>query len=142
MSIIKYNMNDFAPTSFSSLVDKFFNDTMTRAGGSTFVPKADIFEDEKSFQIHLSAPGMKKEDFKIEVNDNYLSISGERKFNKEEKEGNYHFIESQYGSFSRSFSLPEFIDSTKISAVYNNGVLEIEIPKDSKKLLKQTITVK
>lgn len=124
------------------MVDKFFNDTLSRTGGSSFVPRADIFEDEKSFQIHLAAPGMNKEDFKIELKDNYLSISGERKFKKEEKEGSYHFIESQYGSFNRSFSLPDFIDAGKINAVYNNGVLEVEIPKDSKKLLKQTIAVK
>lgn len=142
MSIIRYNVHDYAPTSFSSLIDRFFNDSLARTGGSSFVPKADIFENEKSYQINLVAPGMKKEEFKIELNDNYLTVSGERKFNREEKEGNYHFIESQYGSFSRSFTLPDIADAAKISASYNNGVLEIEIPKDSKKLLKQTISVK
>ena len=142
MSIIRYNVHDYAPKSFSSLIDNFFNESLARSGGSSFVPKADIFEDEKSFQINLVAPGMKKEDFTIELNDNYLTVSGERKISRDEKEGNYHFIESQFGNFSRSFTLPEMADANKISASYNNGVLEIEIPKDSKKLLKQTITVK
>ncbi|HMP99563.1 MAG TPA: Hsp20/alpha crystallin family protein [Cyclobacteriaceae bacterium] len=142
MSIIRYNVHDYAPTSFSNLVDRFFNDSLARSGGSTFVPKADIFEDEKSYQINLVAPGMKKDDFKIELDDKFLTISGERKFNRESKDGNFHIVESQYGSFSRSFTLPDIADAAKITASYNNGVLEIEIPKDSKKLLKQTISVK
>jgi HSP20 family protein len=142
MSIIRYNVHDYAPKSFSSLIDSFFNESLARSGGSSFVPKADIFEDDKSFQINLVAPGMKKEDFTIELNDNYLTVSGERKISRDEKEGNYHFIESQYGNFSRAFTLPETADANKISASYNNGVLEIEIPKDSQKLIKQTITVK
>ncbi|MBL7862261.1 MAG: Hsp20/alpha crystallin family protein [Cyclobacteriaceae bacterium] len=141
MSIIRYNANDFVPTTFSALVDRFFNDSITRSGGSSFVPKVDIIETNNAFEIHLAAPGLSKEDFNIELNDNYLTISGERKFSDEKKDKNYHAIETHYGSFSRSFSLPENVDPSKINAKYNNGILELNLPKDEKKALKQTIKV-
>jgi len=141
MSIIRYNPNDFVPTSFSNLIDRFFNDSVTRSGGSTFVPKVDILETENSYELQFAAPGMSKEDFKIELNDNYLTVSGERRFTNEKKEKNFHSIETQYGSFSRSFSLPENVDASKVNAKYNNGILELSIPKDEKKVLKQTIKV-
>ena len=145
MSIIRYNtgVNDFAPTTFANLIDRFFNESMSRTGGSqySFVPKVDIVENEKSFEIHVAVPGMNKDDFKIDLNDNLLTISGERKFTKDKKENNYHSIESQFGTFLRSFSLPENVDGTKIQAAYVNGILEITVPKDEKKALKTTIKV-
>lgn len=141
MSIIRYNANDFVPTSFSTLIDRFFNESLARTGGSGFVPKVDIAENENSFELQIAAPGLNKEEFKIEVNDNYLTVSGERKFTDEKKQKNFHSIETQYGSFSRSFSLPENADGTRIEARYNNGILELTIPKDEKKVLKQTIKV-
>jgi HSP20 family protein len=141
MSIIRYNPSDYVPSTFSNLVDRFFNDTMVRNGASVFSPKVDVIENESSYEVHLAVPGVNKEDFKIEVNDNYLTVSGERKFTNEKKERNYHSVETQYGSFSRSFTLPENVDGTKINAKYNNGILELVIPKDEKKVLKQMIKV-
>lgn len=141
MSIIRYNANDFAPTSFSKLIDQFFTDSPARTGGSTFVPRVDIVETEKAFELQVAAPGMKKEDFKLEIADGYLTISGERKFTNEKKDKNFHSIETQYGSFSRSFNLPDNVEGEKINAKYNNGILEVSIPKDEKKVLKQTIRV-
>lgn len=145
MSLIRYNttLNDFVPTSFSNLIDRFFNDTMTRSGGSaySFVPRVDIMENDKAYQIHVAVPGMNKEDFKIDLNENYITISGERKFTQEKNENNFHSVETQYGTFSRSFSLPDNINSAKISAKYVNGILEITVPKDEKKTLKTTIKI-
>lgn len=145
MSIIRYNTaaNDFAPTSFSNLIDRFFNESLARKGGSaySFVPRVDILETETAFEIHVAVPGVNKEDFKLDLNDNMLSISGERKFTKELKDENYHSIETQYGAFSRTFTLPENVDATKISAKYVNGILEVTVPKDEKKVLKTTIKV-
>lgn len=145
MSIVRYNtaLNDFVPTSFSNLIDRFFNESVTRTGGSqySFVPRVDIIENEKAFEIQVAVPGMNKEDFKLDLNDNFLTVSGERKFTKEKKDNNFHSIETQYGTFSRTFSLPENVDSSKISAAYNNGILEIVVPKDEKKVLKATIKV-
>lgn len=145
MSLIRYNsaLNDYTPTSFSNLIDRFFNDTVARSGGSaySFVPRVDIFEEENAFEIHVAVAGMKKEDFKIDLNDKHLTISGERKFTKERKDNNFRSIETQHGTFSRSFSLPENVDASKISAKYNDGILELVIPKDEKKALKQSIKV-
>jgi len=141
MSIVRYNSNDFVPATFSSLVDRLFNDSLARSGGSVFVPRVDIIENTDSYEIQFAAPGLAKDDFKIELNDNQLTVSGERKFSNEKKEKNYRSIETQYGTFSRSFSLPENVDGTKINAKYNKGILELVIPKDEKKVLKQTIKV-
>ena len=145
MSIVRYNstLNDFTPTTFSNLIDRFFNESLSRQGGSaySFVPKVDIVENEKSFELQMAVPGMNKEEFKIDLNDNLLTVSGERKFTKDKKENNFHSIETQYGSFSRSFELPENVDSSKINAKYENGILEITLPKDEKKILKTTIKV-
>lgn len=146
MSLVKYNstLNDFVPTTFSNLIDRFFSESVARSGGSSqfsFVPRVDVMEDEKAFEIHVAVPGMNKEDFKIDLNDNYLTISGERKLSKEKKENNFYSVETQYGTFSRSFTLPENVDAQKISARYNNGILELVVPKDEKKTLKQTIKV-
>ena len=145
MSLMRYNsaLNNYAPTSFNSLIDRFFNDSLARSGGSaySFVPRVDILEEEKSFEIHVAVPGVNKEDFKIDVNDNYLTISGERKNSREKKENNFHSVEIQYGTFSRSFTLPENVDANGISAKYVNGILEVSIPKDEKKTLKTTIKV-
>lgn len=145
MSIVRYNstLNDYVPTTFSQLIDRFFNESMSRSGGSaySFVPKVDIIENEKAFELHVAVPGMNKEDFKIDVNDNYLTISGERKFTHEKSDDHFRSFETQYGSFSRSFSLPEQVDANKISAKYNNGILELVVPKDEKKTLKTTIKV-
>ena len=145
MSIVRYNsaLNDFVPTSFSNLIDRFLNESVSRAGGSaySFVPRVDIVEADKAFEIHVAVPGMNKEDFKLDLNDSLLTISGERKFTKEKKENSFHSIETQYGSFSRSFTLPENVDANNISAKYVNGILEITVPKDEKKTLKTTIKV-
>jgi HSP20 family protein len=148
MSIIRYNASDFVPTSFSNLVDRFFNESVARSGGSlsagqagTFVPKVDIIENEASYEIHFAVPGLNKEDFNIELKDNYLTVSGERKLSNEKKEKNFHSIETSYGSFSRSFALPENVDASKANAKYDKGILELTILKDEKKTLKQTIKV-
>jgi len=144
MSLIRYNtLNDFVPTSFSTLIDRFFNESLSRSGGAaySFVPRVDVVENDKAFEIHVAVPGMNKEDFKLDLNDNYLTVSGERKFIKEQNDRSFHSIETQFGTFSRSFSLPENVDAAKINAKYVNGILEIVIPKDENKTLKKTISV-
>jgi HSP20 family protein len=144
MSIVRYSpLNDFAPTSFSTLIDQFFNDSISRSGGSTqaFVPRVDVVEEEKAYEVHLAVPGMNKEDFKIELNESVLTISGERKLSKEKKESNFRNIETQYGQFKRTFSLPENVDGQKIQAQYENGILIVTLPKDEKKALRHSIKV-
>lgn len=145
MSLIRYNTlaNDYLPATFGSLIDRFFHDSLAARGGSqfAFVPKVDILEDEKGFDVHVAVPGMNKEDFKIDLNDRILTVSGERKFSKEKNEQHHYSIETQYGTFSRSFTLPKNVDGSKIDAQYVNGILQIRLPKDEKKSLKSVIKV-
>lgn len=145
MTLVKYrnDFNDYVPANFSSLLDNFFNERFNVAGSTrSFLPKVDIAETETGFEVSLATPGMKKEDFNIEVNDNFLTISGERKFVNEDKGKNFHSVETQYGTFSKSFKLPKSVNAEKIEAKYEAGILNLFVPKDEKKKLKNTITVK
>ena len=92
-------------------------------------PLVDISEDDKEYVIKAEVPEMKKEEIKINVHDDVLAISGERKYEKEEKGKKYHRVERAYGSFVRSFTLPEDADGSKINAEYKEGVLKIHLPK-------------
>ncbi len=95
-------------------------------------PLVDITEDEKEYVIKAELPEVKKEDVKLTIEDNVLSISGERKYEKEEKGKKYHRVERAYGSFMRSFTLPDDADGAKISAEYKDGVLKVHVPKSEK----------
>lgn len=95
-------------------------------------PLVDITEDEKEYLVKAELPEMKKEEIKINVHDDVLSISGERKYEKEEKGKKYHRVERAYGSFMRSFTLPEDADGSKVSAEYKDGVLRVHLPKSEK----------
>lgn len=95
-------------------------------------PVVDITEDEKEYVIKAEIPEMKKEEIKINVHDDVLSVSGERKYEQEEKGKKYHRVERSYGSFMRSFTLPEDADGSKIAAEYKDGVLKLHLPKTDK----------
>ena len=141
MTLVKYN-NDYRPATWNSLFDNFFNIDFEGGRLEKFRPNVDILENDKTYQIHLAVPGMKKEDFNIDIKDRRLVITGERKWKEEKNENNVHRLETQYGSFSRSFRLPENIDADKIAASYVDGILEIELPKDEKKEKKSVIKIK
>jgi HSP20 family protein len=93
-------------------------------------PPVDIAEDEKEYTIKAELPGVNKEDVKVTVEGGVLSITGERKAEKEEKDKKYHRIERNYGTFVRSFTLPEGAASEKVSAEFKDGVLKVHLPKD------------
>ena len=92
-------------------------------------PQVDISEDDNEYLIKADLPEMKKEDVKVTFENGILSISGERKSEKEEKEKKFHRIERSYGTFLRTFTLPEDADSTKIAAEFKDGVLKVHLPK-------------
>lgn len=96
---------------------------------STWYPTVDIKETTETVEIYAELPGINKEDIKIAIRDNTLSLSGEKKSVEEEKDTNYHRVERAYGTFSRSFALPAKINQAKISAVFTDGVLQITLPK-------------
>ncbi len=102
--------------------------TVSKEGGE-WVPAVDVYEDKESVIIEVEAPGMKEEDLKVNLENNTLVISGERKFEKEEKDKNYYRMERSYGSFVRSFLLPDNVDATAIKAKYKDGVLKLTLPK-------------
>jgi HSP20 family protein len=100
---------------------------------SGFSPAVNTREDEKAYYIHADLPGVAKEDISIDLKDNVLTISGERKHKEEIKEKDYYKLESFYGKFQRSFTLPENVDIQTIGAATDNGVLNITIPKAAPK---------
>ena len=106
-----------------------FNVEKTDGFKSNFSPTINTREGEYAYHIEVDLPGVKKEDINIQVEDNTLVISGERKIKEEMKEENYYKIESNFGSFSRSFSLPEEADIENIHAESTDGVLEVVVPK-------------
>ncbi|TKS61245.1 MAG: heat-shock protein Hsp20 [Nitrospira sp.] len=104
-------------------------ETMTVAEWS---PLVDISEDDKEYLIKAEIPDVKKEDIKLSVHDDVLTITGERKYEKEEKNKKYHRVERAYGSFLRSFTLPEDADGSKVGAEYKDGLLKVHLPKSEK----------
>jgi HSP20 family protein len=97
-----------------------------------WAPVADICEDDKEITIKAELPGLKREDVKVTVEDGVLSISGERKTEKEEKNKKFHRVERSYGSFLRSFTLPEGADATKVNAEFSDGMLNVRLAKTPK----------
>src|SRR5215469_162118 len=96
---------------------------------TSFVPAVDVYEDEHKVTLKLEIPGINQEDLDISLENNTLTVRGERKFEKEEKEENFHRIERRYGSFARSFTLPSTLDKESVQANYENGVLKIALAK-------------
>jgi HSP20 family protein len=96
---------------------------------NTWTPAVDIYEDNDTFLLKLELPEMNKEDIKVNLNENVLAISGERRFENEDKRDGYHRVERSYGQFYRSFTLPPNINTEAINAEYKDGVLRLSLPK-------------
>ena len=135
MSIIRWEpFRDLVST--HDHFNQLFNETFARAFGDqqetsprTWVPPVDICETEDSLVLKAELPGIKPEAVEIRVEDSTLHLKGERKFEKEIKEENLHRVERSYGTFSRTFTLPSSIDSDKVKAEYQNGILTLTMPK-------------
>jgi HSP20 family protein len=110
------------------------NDVVTTAG---FVPPVDIFEDENKLVLKIEIPGMRQEDLDVRLENNTLSVKGERSFQSEGKEENFHRVERRYGSFYRAFTLPNTVDPNSIKADYEAGVLRLELNKKQETKPKQ-----
>ena len=120
------------------LFQQSYGDTRDEAlSTSSFAPAVDVYEDEDSFTLKIEVPGIDEKDLNVHVENQVLTVQGERKFEKEEKEENYRRIERQYGSFTRTFTLPNTVDSEKVSANYDKGVLKIQIAKKAETKPKQ-----
>jgi HSP20 family protein len=117
---------------FNSAFDDFFRDDdgfFTAVSRGTSMPAVNTSETKDKYELEVAAPGMNKDDFKIEIDNNVISISSEKEERKEDQEKNYTRKEYSYSSFYRSFRLPQKVKEDKIQASYNDGVLTISIPK-------------
>lgn len=113
---------------FPGVFDEFFNE-FTRNDSAAYVPAVNIAENVNDFTVDLSVPGFTKDDFKIGVEDNVLTISGEHKTESRNEEKNFTRKEFSYSSFKRSFTLPENVDEENINAKYENGILKLTLAK-------------
>jgi len=104
---------------------------------SSFAPAVDVYEDEHNVTLKIEVPGIEEKDIDVRIENNTLTVHGERKIEKEEKEENYRRVERQYGSFTRTFNLPTTVDAEKVSANYDKGVLKISLPKKAEAKPKQ-----
>jgi len=132
MLVTKYNPYSEARRGFdllNTLMQSFDPAVREESAIASFVPRVNTREGEYAYHVELDLPGIKKEDIEITTEDNVLTISGERKMKEEIKEDDYYKVESAYGKFSRSFTLPEKIDVENIHAESKDGVLEVIIPK-------------
>ena len=120
------------PEPFSNEVNRLFNtlfDQTDAARAQRWVPAMDLMEADDHFVLRADLPGLAEDDVSIEVQDNALTISGQRNAEHEERERGWYRVERSFGSFSRSLTLPEGIDPDAISAAFDKGVLEVRIPK-------------
>src|SRR5690242_21926290 len=104
---------------------------------SSFAPAVDVYEDEHNVSLKIEVPGIDEKDIDVRIENNTLTVHGERKFEKEEKEENYRRIERQYGSFTRTFTLPNTVDTDSVSANYEKGVLKVKLAKKAEAKPKQ-----
>ena len=119
------NMQD----EINRMFEDFAGNRQGDAGITKIYPASDIVENKDSFVIAIELPGLKKEDVKVTLQNNMLSISGEKKVESENKDHTYHRVERTYGSFYRSFELPTPVDPGKIQADFKDGILKINLPK-------------
>jgi HSP20 family protein len=130
---------------FSTLqdrVNRLFRETQGNSQdesltSSSFAPAVDVYEDEHNVTLKIEVPGIDEKDIDVRIEDNTLTVHGERKIEKEEKEENYRRVERQYGSFTRTFNLPATVDAEKVQADYDKGVLKITLPKKAEAKPKQ-----
>ncbi|NIO47999.1 MAG: Hsp20 family protein [Candidatus Aminicenantes bacterium] len=129
-------------------MNRLFEETFPSRGeekeltARSWAPAVDIYEKENAIVLTTEVPGIDEKDIEIKIEDNTLTLKGERKFEKETKEEDYHRIERSYGSFHRSFTLPHYIDEDKINAEFENGVLKITMPKKAELKAKKVKVLK
>lgn len=115
--------------SLEERMNEAFSSDLSKDVLSNFTPTVNTREGEFAFHIDVDLPGVKKEDISVKIDNNVLTLKGERKSKKEDKKENYYKVESSFGSFTRSFTLPNNIDAENIHAESKEGVLEITLPK-------------
>lgn len=129
MTLVKFRNRDLFPSMFREFFDRDFFDASNMGFNDSTMPAVNIKEGKDDFVVEVAAPGMKKDDFKIELDNNILVISSENEDRKEEKDGQFTRQEFSYQSFKRTFTLPNTIEEKNIKASYKDGILNIILPK-------------
>lgn len=112
------------------MFDEAFEDFgIRRSTGNGFIPTVNVYETDDTVNIEMEIPGIEKDALDIDLSDGVLTVKGEKKDEREDKSRNYHLVERTFGSFSRSFRIPDNLDQDKAKAKYENGILKIELPK-------------
>lgn len=131
-------------TSLQERMNRIFDEFLTNTGASneglqlsSYAPATDIFEDDEHLNLTLEVPGVAEKDINITLEGNTLTVTGERKFKNEDKREKFHRVERFYGTFSRSFALPNTVDPNSIQASYENGVLQLQMAKRAEAKPKQ-----
>jgi HSP20 family protein len=134
MSIVRYDPFRDLRT-LQEEVNRLFSSNLTRGFGEEGIgrgawnPSVDIYENKDQIVLEAELPGMKQDDFELTVENNVITLRGEREFEKKEESDNYHRVERSYGSFTRSFTLPQTVSAEGATAEYTNGVLRVTLPK-------------
>ena len=146
MTLVKFNpaqKNNTLLPGFNDVFESIFNDTFLNDRMVARVPAVNISESENNYHVELAAPGLKKEDFKLNLDQNTLTISVEQSSDHQDNQKNYSKREYSYSSFVRSFTLPESADVSQIEATYNDGILRIDIAKrEEAKAVRRQIEIK
>ena len=145
MSLVKFNdkRNSALLPGFNDVFESFFNEAFLSDRMVNRVPAVNISETEENYHIELAAPGLKKEDFKLDLDRNTLSVSVEVSSDQKTDQKNYSKREYSYSSFVRSFTLPESADNSNVNASYNDGVLRVDIAKrEEAKNIRRQIEIK
>jgi HSP20 family protein len=134
MSIVRYDpfrdlrsLQDEVNRLFSTNLSRAYDDEGIARGA--WNPSVDIYENKDQIVLEAELPGMKREDFDLSIENNVITLRGERRFEKKDEGDNYHRVERSYGSFTRSFTLPQTVQPENVAAEYRNGVLRVKMPK-------------
>jgi HSP20 family protein len=134
MSIVRYDpFRDLR--SLQDEVNRLFTSNLSRAFGDEGIargawnPSVDIYENKDQIVLEAELPGMQREDFDLSIENNVITLRGERRFEKKDESDNYHRVERSYGSFTRAFTLPQTVSAEEATAEYRNGVLRVTLPK-------------
>jgi HSP20 family protein len=140
MNIIRYSrpQHDLFGRRFSDIMDEFFNDAITTRSTS-FIPSMDVSETDKEVKVEVTLPGLQKSDIHLELENSHLTVSGERKMERENDDRRYHLTEIVYGTFRRSIQLPDHVDQESIKVEFNDGILHITMKKEDAKVRKEIV---
>ncbi|WP_429925684.1 Hsp20/alpha crystallin family protein (plasmid) [Agrobacterium vitis] len=123
--------DDFVPSSWRPLERSLFNRAVPSLKGWSIAPAVDVVEKDDAFEVTVEVPGLDEKNIEVKLSNGFLTIRGEKQEEKEDKQKEYHVSERRYGSFQRTFQLPEGVDADKVEAAFEKGILKVKLPKSA-----------